>query len=278
MTGNPDAPAPLSPLASVGLAWTIAGKFTSEPESKMTAQLAEDRLKAALESVGAGTVEQQYLSRVETAILAAVRNLEVIYKGRELNFAENERLRQAYMENVRENIEFGRNARSYLKALPTMAIAGPGGTALLVNNLPQRLTGEHETLFLWLLGAALSGIGYWIYRGVMFLSRKRTQTLYVQQDCERNLYYSSYVTRVEVVLAGLYSHVDRVHSQTFGAPYPHSEGNAATVVGELLAGIQPRMCRYVHEHMRAGVVTPELWPLCEAGGEGVESCPHWRKE
>lgn len=55
---------------------------------------------------------------------ADLHNLDIIQKGRELNFQEKERLRQAYLDLVSENITFGNKAGDFLKSLPTITVPG----------------------------------------------------------------------------------------------------------------------------------------------------------
>ncbi len=121
----------LAPFTAIRLAWAIAGKFSSQPEGKLSAQVSEQTLKDISARAAKDPKEQSYVSQSEATIQAAIRGLEIILKGRNLNFDENEKLRKAYMENVQEGIQFGSKAKDYLKALPTMAIAGPGVTVAL---------------------------------------------------------------------------------------------------------------------------------------------------
>jgi|SRR5665647_1360028 len=222
--------------------------------------------------------EESYVSQSVATVQAAVRSLEVIYKGRNLNFEENAKLREAFMENIKDGIQFGSKAMDYLKALPTMAVAGPGVAGTLGPALAGVLgiAKENQTLFLWGFGAAMAGLGYFIHAYFVHVGRKRTQILYVDQDYERNLYYDQYVARVVAALTGLYQDIDRIHVQLFGAPYPIQEGNAESVVDDLLRGVRPTMCRYVYEHVPGGVVTPKDWVLCEVGEPHSRECTHWK--
>lgn len=270
----------LAPFTAIRLAWAIAGKFSSQPEGKLSAQVAEQTLKDISARAGKDPKEQSYVSQSEATIQAAIRGLEIILKGRNLNFDENEKLRKAYMENVQEGIQFGSKAKDYLKALPTMAIAGPGVTSVLGPTLADLFGIEkvNQTLFLWGFGAAMAGLGYLIYSGFVLGTRKRTQQLYVAHDYERNLYYEHYITRVKATLTGLYLDIDRLHKQTFGNEYPLDGIRPENVVNNLLQGVAPTMCRHVHKHMAAGIVKPECWVLCEVGEPRSEDCAHWGKK
>jgi hypothetical protein len=101
----------LPPFTAVRLAWAIAGKFASRGESKLCAQVAERTLKDLSEHAAKDPRERAYVLQVEATVHASARSLEVIYMGRELNFTENEKLREAYIENVRDSIKFGSDMR-----------------------------------------------------------------------------------------------------------------------------------------------------------------------
>ncbi len=276
--GTQTAPPPvqatkvLPPFTAVRLAWAIAGRFASSPESKLSAQVAEQTLKDLSAQAATDARELAYVSQVQATIQASVRSIEIIYRGRELNFQENEKLREAYMENVRESVKFGDKAKDYLKALPTMALAGPGAAATLGPVLAKWWVPQHTTLFLWAFGAAMAGLGFLIHRVAVSWARKRTQKLYVQQDYERNLYYHHYIERVRAALTGLYQDIDRIHRQMFTAPYPNDGQPADKSVADLLQGVAPTMCDMVYDHMRKGKVTPALWVLCEVGRK--TECPN----
>jgi hypothetical protein len=269
----------LAPFTAVRLSWAIAGKLASEPESKIFAESAEQDLKNMSTEAARDAKEQSYVTQSKAAIRAAVRSLEIIYKARKLNFDENEKLREAYIENVKDGIKFGSNIKDYLKALPAMAIAGPGVTGTLGPIFAAQIGIENnKTLFLWGFGAAMAGLGYLIHMLCVRMYRKRTQKLYIEQDYDRNLYYDHYITRVRAVLESLYKDIDRIHKQTFKAPYLIDDGNAVSVVSDLLKGVQPTMCNYVQKHMYEGVITPKLWTLCEVGEPHCKKCVYWKEK
>jgi hypothetical protein len=48
------------------------------------------------------------------------------------------------------------------------------------------------------------------------------------------------------------------------------------IIEDMLRGVRPTFCKYVHKHMREKKITPELWPRCETGTpEAIKSCPFW---
>ena len=269
----------LAPCTAVRLAWAIAAKFTSEPENKISAQVSEDYLKKMAAEAATDPDEKSYVSQSAVTIHAAVRSLEIIYKGRKLNFEENAKLRQAYIENVQDSIQFGSKAKDYLKALPTMAIAGPGIAGTLGPTLAHvfGVENNYETLFLWGLGAILAGVGYLFYAGIVRYGRGRTQKLYVAQDYERNMYYEQYIARVKAALTGLYQDIDRIHEQAFGASYPLHGIGASSVVDALLQGVKSTMCERAVEHMQKKMITPEIWTICEVGNPYCGKCVNYNQ-
>ena len=269
----------LPAFTAVRLAWAISGKSSNDETTQLTATIAEQALKPIQTQAAQDPKENQYVVEAAATIQATLRSLDVIYKGRELNFEENEKLREALMENVRENIEFGNKAQDFLKSLPTMAITGAGATITVGNYLASWLSlsssATGTTAFLWAFGLAMAGLGHVVHRGIVRAMRERTQLLYVHQDYERNLYYEQYVSRVAITLTSLYLDIDRIHQTVFGAPYPVAVGDATSIVEDLLRGVRPTMCKHAHKHMRAGIITPGLWTLCETGGLPATQCRHW---
>ena len=262
----------LPPVTAVRMVWARTGAFSDDPDSKLAAALTEAALKQLRDRAEKEDPrEKDYIFSGIATMDASLRNLDIIQKGRELNFQENDRLRQAYLDSVAENITFGNKAGNFLKALPTITIGGAGSVTLAAS-LQDSL--KLSDLQLWGLGLAAAALGYLVHLGVVRLMRRRTQMLYVIQDYERGLYYNQYVTRAATVLTSLYLDVDRIHKNVFGQSY-QVETEAQVIVGEMLKGIRPTFCRYVHKHMKEQKVAPELWSLCETGGDAPASCPHW---
>ncbi|HEU5315807.1 MAG TPA: hypothetical protein VFX49_06820, partial [Chloroflexota bacterium] len=128
------------------------------------------------------------------------------------------------------------------------------------------------------LGIGLAATGYFVNLYFVSLARGRSRKLYLTQDYERSMYFEQYVTRVRAILAALYLDVDRIHQAVFGAPYGGAIDEAMIVAGETLTGVGQTYCPLVHEHMHKGVVTPELWPICETGvAHAYKKCPLWKE-
>ncbi|MEW6573778.1 MAG: hypothetical protein AB1374_09120 [Bacillota bacterium] len=238
----------LPPVTAVRMVWARAGAFSNDPDSKLSAALTEAALKELRDRAEKEEPrEKDYILSAIATMDAALRNLDIIQKGRELNFQENERLRQAYLDSVAENITFGNKAGDFLKSLPTVTIGGAGSVTLAAS-LQSSL--KLSDLQLWGLGLAAAALGYLVHLGAVRLMRRRTQMLYVIQDYERGLYYNQYVTRAATVLTSLYLDVDRIHKNVFGQSYP-VETEAQGIVGEMLKGIRPTFCRYAQARERA---------------------------
>jgi hypothetical protein len=260
----------LPPVSAVRLTWARTGQFPDDEHPKTSAAINESVLKDIKEKADKDNQERAYVYSAIAAMDACLRSLETIYKGRELNFQENEKLREAYLESVADNIGFGNKARDFLKSIPTMAISSAGGLTVLealgITGIP-----------LWATGLGLAGLGYVINLLIVRAMRYRKQMLYLRQDYERDLYYEQYVARVTETLTSLYLDLDRIHKNVFNELYPMNE-SATEVISGLLAGVGSTFCTYVHRHMMENKITPLLWPICESGAkEAVKNCPYWKK-
>lgn len=260
----------LPPVTAIRMVWALTGKFSDNEESKITATLTEAILKSIQERADKDEREREYVSSAVAAMYATLRTLDIIHKGRELNFKENEKLREAYLDSVRENLEFGKKFDHFIRSLPAITIGGAGGVTLAE---AFGISG----VMLWALTLALGAAGYIVNLGIVRSMRKRKQMLYVIQDYERSLYYDQYVTRVSVTLSSLYLDLDRIHKTVFGESYP-VDREIKSIIEDILKGVRPTFCRYVHKHMREKKIKPELWTICETGKEeATKKCPYWEK-
>ena len=261
----------LPPFTAIRLTWALTGQFPKGPESHNIYALA-DRVLKDIQGQAKGGPEQEYVDNTVAIIMAGMRTLDTVYKGRELNFAENEKLRSVALDNARENLEFGKKAQDFIKSLPAMTVT-TGVGVISLNQLPMF---QNNNWLLWVLGAGLAGLSYMVNLWIVRAMYVRKQRLYLKQDYERNLYFEQYVTRVSTTLTSMYLDIDRVHERVFGQPYPlEPPEDVSHIVEETLKGIRHTMCDYVHEHMREGKIVPRLWPLCETGGKTAEECELW---
>lgn len=252
----------LPPTTAIRIVWALTGSFSNDLHSQRAAEYAEQSMKnIETRAQQSDEAEKQYVATTISAIQATRRSLDTVYKGRDLNFDENKELRSAYLESIKEGIDFGKKAQDFLKSLPAMTIAGAGGALTFTQYFG--LSG----LRLWAVILGLAAIGYLINMMIKRYARRMSQMNYINQDYERNMYYEQYVARVQLILESLYIDIDQIHHNIFGAPYPDPDMERAPrrVVEELLAGIGPTHCKYMHKHMKEGKITPKLWSLCETG-------------
>ncbi|MCK4698264.1 MAG: hypothetical protein KAT53_08175 [Dehalococcoidia bacterium] len=258
----------LPPFAAVRLTWALTAQFSKGAESQNISVLADKVLKD-IHGQAKGGPEQGYVDSAIAIIMAGMRTLDTIYKHRELNFDENEKLRSVALDNARENLEFGKKASDFIKSLPAMTVTT--GTGVITASALGM-----EPLQLWMLGILLAGLSYWVNLRVVRWWHAKKQELYLNQDYERNLYFEQYVTRVSTTLTSIYIDIDRVHERVFRQPYPlEPPEDVSHIVEGTLKGIRHTMCDYVHKHMREGKIVPRLWPLCETGGKAAEECELW---
>ena len=69
--------------------------------------------------------------------------------------------------------------------------------------------------------------------------------------------------------------IDRAHLKAYQTLYD-PQADPATIVDGALGGVFPILCPKVHAHMSQGLISPNLWSICETG-VGKEKCPHWAK-
>jgi hypothetical protein len=268
----------LPPVTGVKLVWALTGNFTSDDNSKLAASVADDQLKdiRARADRGGNSAELEYVNCASATMQASLRNLEIIYKGREINFQENAQLREAYMEQIKQGIDFGGKAKDFLKALPMMTFTGAGGVTLVKLLM-------WPDWALWVAGLGLAAVGYGINLLVVQDARRKKQYLFMLQDYERSVYYEQYLSRSILSLASLYADLNRLHASVFSGPYDADTTTADEVIRRTLAGTNPTFCKYVHKHMKTGVITPEIWAQCESGvpapdgSGGEERCRFWAK-
>jgi len=103
----------LPPVSAVRMVCARTGIFSKDEHSKISAVLTESALKSIRDRAEADDKERKYVNSAIATMDATLRNLDVIYKGRELNFEENEKLRKVYLDSVKENLEFGKKKVRY---------------------------------------------------------------------------------------------------------------------------------------------------------------------
>lgn len=287
----------MPPIEAVRMVWTCTGKFSKSKESSLPTFLIEkamEDIRGRLEEKDEEKKkkEKEYLDRVMITINAKLRTIQTFYNGRNLNFDENEQLRQSYLESVKETVDFGNKLRDLLKSLPTITIGGVGG-ATLAERFKDPLKGLIERFFgkipvdsnvvlycVVLLGIA---VGFVINEYVVVKwARKRKQMLYVIHDYERNIYYESYLEVVAGLLESLFLELDHIHKEVFdhfysGQSEEERKAEKERIKEYLLTEMKPRRCCLLYDHMKKKRVTPGVWAICETGfQDDLERCPHWR--
>jgi hypothetical protein len=262
----------LPTVTAVRMVWAMSGKFSNDAPSQTMATYVEDVLKGIEEQAPQiSDDERSYVTSAVATMKASLRSIDVVYKGRDLNFKENEKLRSAYLESVKESLDFGNKAQDFLKSLPAMTIAGAGGVTVAQYF-------KASAFELWGFGLILTGIGYFVNQYIVLWVRRKTQMLYVTQDYERGLYYEQYLDRVHLVLLALFLDLERIHKRVFRENYEADTTSIAvqSIIDDILSGVRSTFCPYAHKHMAEKKVTPELWTLCESGTrKAVKNCPLW---
>ncbi|MBU1243342.1 hypothetical protein KJ612_09085 [Myxococcota bacterium] len=262
----------LPSVTAIRMVWSMTGLFSNDTTSIAMAQYVENSLKSIEDQAQqAAPEEKAYITGAIAAMKASLRSLDTAYKGRTLNFEENEQLRSAYLEEIKESLAFGTKAKDYLNALPMMA-AGSAGGATLANFL------NKSSIDPWLFGLLAAAVGFWINLWISRHSRRKRQILYVHQDYERTLYFDQYNDRVVVTLRGLFMDLERLHKRSFGENFEEdvTPGTIEKIIEDILAGVKSTFCPFTHKHMREKKITPELWTLCECGNPAAcAACPFW---
>ncbi len=307
----------LPPIAAVRIVWACTGTFSKDKDLRLSTFLIDKAMKDIKsllknkENNSKGKKgknsendnriekekiekEKQYLTRAMIAMNSCLRSMHTMYKGRDLNFEENTKLREAYLKSLEENIDFGNRLRDFLKSLPTMTIGGGSG-AFLSQSIKDSLIGagrlpggfDLEEVSLWILVALGLAVGYFFNDLLVRWSRKRKQMLYIINDYERNIYYDYYIERVEALLGSLYTDLNQIYEEIFHPPYDKRDGgesekekrkNTHNMIKDLI-GARPIRCVYINKHMREKKITPGKWAICETGlKKDRERCIHWRYE
>ena len=272
----------LSPLAAVEMVWAATGAPSQDKESdtKTKAVKVRNELNTILERYekddikpGNAAMECEYLRGAKASIESAIRSLDIIYKGRELNFEEISKLRDVQMEYIKDTLHFGTRAKDFLHSLPSIVIGSAGG--LTLGEYLAKKFADGSPILMLLLTLAAGGLGYLIYIIAIAINRTAKRRLMIAEDYNRNLYYEQYLNRCYYVLLDLYLDLETVHERVFGNKYfPKEEG--AEFVKRNLQGAQPTFCEYVHKHYSEKKITPKLWAICETGNENNEKdCPKW---
>lgn len=215
--------------------------------------------------------ENKYVDRVIAAMNASLRSIHTIYKGRNLNFDENEELRAAYLKSMKESIDYGFRVKDILKSLPAASLGAAGGLTFAV-------LGDIDVQK-FLFTTTFAVLGFFVGWVFIWWRGSKTWKLYVRRDYERNLYFSLYLKQVTTILESLYESVCQIYLETFKDTYPE-EKKGKGMIKDMMKGMQPNLCPYVNGHIQKNKMTANQWPMCETGEKDITTrhCPVWKKE
>lgn len=258
----------LPPEMAVRMVWSLTDKFHNKDIPEVSSQMTETLL-TDIKTRAVGK-DKEYVDRVIATMYAALRNLGMIYRGRELNFTENERLRLTYLEAVQKNIEFGKNAWDYLKTIPAMTVGGAGSVTVA-----EIIFKTFDIKFLVIVGLFFAAVGFMVHLIYIRLTRNLKLKLYVRQDYERTLYYEQYLNRVLDVLNSLNKELNQIHQDVYGNQQPPTSDNIKKYnIKDFLSGVHSTFCENTHKYMSQKTIKPDNWARCEAGFEkATDECP-----
>jgi len=260
----------LPPIQAIMLLWSTSGRFGDKESHSGETEL-RTRLEALQKSAGDDKKELAYLNLAGNRLYAALRNVEILYKGRELNYAENRIFRDDYLSSLKKSYDFSGQLKEGLKSLPAITIGGSGGIALL-----QTTQQEPGTAGLVFAGLLFAGIAFVLKELLDRLLLYNRQMNHIRQDYETTAYYEHYLGRVEHLLKHVAFDLNEGHRTIFGIPNQDPEELEAAVTG-LIANVRPVCCHLVHKHIRTRKVNPETWLYCETGLPGCRLCKHFKE-
>jgi hypothetical protein len=276
---EPSSTTILPPLLGVRIAWALTSQYSSDQIARDSAQDAKQELadlEVKVKSI-ANTPEGGYVLAALGLIRSTERTLQIILEGRNLNFKEENELRENSQKNILYFSQFSSHLQSILPRLGSMAVVGSAGSITVAQVFEKALAGLPSYVFPLVVTLAV-GIGYLLHGLVVVPVVKRLlQKEKIRADYSRNLYYDQYIVRSRRALTSLLNALEGCHTQFFNHPYYRENVNRRILVEEETSGLGSTMCFYVHKHMNEDKITANLWPMCESG-EGIRSCELWRKE
>ena len=271
----------LPPESAVRITWAQTSVFSVGTELEKSSYLIGPKFSEVKEKAEIDSKDKKYVFQALAAMNSSLRNLNVVYNWRNLNFDENRVLRNTYSELIKAYTEFGTKARDYIISLPATLFGSAAGIALSESPL---LSGFPS----WTVVLAVSIIGFVIghlinLSIIQHVCIPRKQRLYIMMDYERSLYYERYLMQVQEILNDLYTELDRIHEKIFSQKYPADENvKGKDIVGKIIGEIDTKFyCKHIHEHMSLDPelrkqVTAEMWPRCETGIKTItEMCKYW---
>ena len=110
----------LSPLSAVRMVWTSTGKFSEFEHARVSGDLTGIKFEVIKDKADAGNDENEkrYIHKAYEIMNVSYRNLHIVYKKREQNFAENKLLIDSCRKAVEESLAFGTKAQDLIKSAP----------------------------------------------------------------------------------------------------------------------------------------------------------------
>lgn len=307
---TPSSPAPskaaglLTPMMGVRLAWALTGAFTTAESSNADTAKKDQNKKSTSagespsgETSPAGnsqtcSVSAEKAREILTAVLKAaendpdikaktlksiaaiyttVRNLSTIYSGRQLNFQENDLVRNAYIESIANDIEFGKSILDYVKTLPSVIAAGGAGLGIsfLLNMYGILSLSTYDLFIIAILVAGLAFFGNYFFRH-WCIRRKVRQ--FVWWDSDRNHYYEHYLNRSYGELKNLHKALVRIQNPDLSKGEDINKKCEAgeKEIQELFTSLYPTTCKDINLCIFNRDFDPNKWVFCETRGSSTQ--------
>ena len=256
----------LTPLSAVRLLWGATRGFTNDAIKDVYTDYIQPEIDKLLELTKDNDKEIRYIRQLGIQLTAAIRNAGIIYKGRQLNYNENKKLREAYLKSLEKDYDLTGQLKELLKSLPSIGIGGAGGIVLLQSSTQS--PGTFEQLF---VAFSFAGIAYLIQKLVEKALLYNKQMNYIRQDYETTLYYENYLSRMENALKELYENLEIIHEHIFEERY-HEKEDVGELIKKMIQEVRPTRCPLIDKHMKSGKINPDYWHLCETGLPYAENC------
>lgn len=262
----------LPPLSAVYLVWGTTRKFSDSTGIDSFDATIKPYIENLLKEADSNELEKNYLNLVYPLLMASMRNVIVIYKGRQLNYAENKSIRETYLESVKSEFNLTSQLKELLKSLPAITIGGVGGLVFAEKAVD---TTESPVQILFTL--LFAGLGYLVRFFYARYTLRVKQINFIRQDYEITNYYNYYLTRMEEVMLNLYNRLESLHEEIFGQPYD-KEKFSSNAVKDIFNEIRPVQCPLLSKHIYTKKVTPNLWQMCEIGLPVAEKCKYYHNK
>jgi hypothetical protein len=262
----------LPPISAVYLVWGTTRKFAESSNSDSFEAVIKPYFEDLIREAGTNDLEKSYLSQAYPLLMASMRNVIIIYKGRQLNYSENKSIRETYLESVKNELNITNQVKEVLKSLPAITIGGVSGIVIAESSLK---TDENvKQLLFALIFAALGYLARFFYARY---TTKLKQLNFIRQDYEITNYYVHYLFRMEEVMLNLYHRLESLHEKIFDQKYDGSE-KSAEAVKEMFLEIHPRYCPLLSKHIYTKKVNQNRWQMCEVGLPLSAKCKYYKEE